>query len=76
MNSVAQKLINDIEAATKAAGLYNRYEYLNYAAAFQDPIGSYGAQSLANLQKVSKKYDPQGFFQTRVRGGFKLFKGR
>jgi hypothetical protein len=26
------------------------------------------------LQKASKKYDPQGLFQTGVPGGFKLFK--
>ncbi len=76
VNGIAQILTRDIEAATKAVGLYQRYKYLNYAAGFQDPIGSYGPQRVADLKRVSKKYDPQMLFQTRVRGGFKLFKDR
>lgn len=74
INKMAQKLIGRIEEATKAAKLFNRYKYLNYAANFQDPIGSYGAASKVNLQRISKKYDPTGIFQTSVPGGFKLFK--
>ena len=74
INNMAQTLISRIEQATKAAKLFHRYKYLNYAANFQDPIGSYGAASKANLQQVSKKYDPTGIFQTNVPGGFKLLK--
>ena len=74
INSVAKTLISRIEQATKAAHLFNKFKYLNYAANFQDPFESYGAVSLANLQRVSKKYDPTGLFQTGVPGGFKLFK--
>ncbi|KAJ5740974.1 hypothetical protein N7493_000846 [Penicillium malachiteum] len=55
----------------KNAGLYIDWTYLNYAGSNQDPIGSYG--DLANLRKVSKKYDPHGLFQTAVPGAFKLF---
>jgi hypothetical protein len=76
VNGVAQILTRDIEAATKAVGLYQRFKYLNYAAEFQDPIGSYESQRVADLKRVSRKYDPQRLFQTRVRGGFKLFKDR
>jgi len=53
------------------AGLLLNFTYLNYAGSNQDPIGSYG--DLATLQAVSKKYDPQGIFQTAVPGAFKLF---
>lgn len=53
------------------AGLFLDFTYLNYAGANQDPIGTYG--DLATLQGVSKKYDPQGIFQTAVPGAFKLF---
>lgn len=74
INNMAKTLISRIEQATKAADLFHRFKYLNYAANFQDPIGSYGAVSQANLQRVSKKYDPTGLFQTGVPGGFKLFK--
>ncbi|KAL9124410.1 MAG: hypothetical protein Q9217_006252, partial [Psora testacea] len=73
INSVAQTLIEKIDQATKAAGLFNGFKYLNYAGHFQDPIGSYGPASKAQLQAVSKKYDPEGFFQAGVSGGFKLF---
>ncbi|KUI67310.1 Bifunctional solanapyrone synthase [Cytospora mali] len=49
------------------------FVYLNYAAAFQDPIASYGEENRRRLQEVSRKYDPQGLFQKAVPGGFKLF---
>ncbi len=62
----------EIDQATRAAGLFNRFKYLNYAAPFQDPISSYGPVSKAQLQAVSKKYDPEGFFQAGIPGGFKL----
>ena len=71
---VAEKLISAIEQATKTAGLFNEYKYLNYAANFQDPISSYGNQSVSRLRQASAKYDPTGFFQTGVPGGFKLAK--
>jgi len=72
INSVTKTVIEEIDRATKAAGLFHRFKYLNYAAPFQDPIGSYGPASKAQLQAVSKKYDPEGFFQAGVPGGFKL----
>lgn len=73
VNSVTQALIEKIDQATKAAGLFHEFKHLNYAASWQDPISSYGPASKANLQAVSKKFDPQGFFQTSIPGGFKLF---
>ncbi len=72
VNSVTQALIEAIDQHTKAAGLFHRFKYLNYAAPFQDPISSYGPASKANLLAISKKYDPEGFFQTGIPGGFKL----
>lgn len=72
IKSVTQALIETIDQNTKAAGLFHRFKYLNYAAPFQDPISSYGPASKANLHAVSNKYDPEGFFQTGVPGGFKL----
>lgn len=73
INRVAKTLISRIEQATKAAGLFQNFKYLNYAANFQNPLASYGQDNVANLRKVSKKYDPTGLFQTGVPGGFKLF---
>ena len=73
INSVATSLIGRIVTATKAAGLFSEYQYLNYAAKFQQPIFSYVNASSAEL-RVSKQYDPIGLFQTVVSGGFKLSK--
>jgi hypothetical protein len=50
------------------------FKYMNYATKTDDVISSYGAANKEKLQKASKKYDPQGLFQTGVPGGFKLFK--
>lgn len=61
----------DKEAATRGTAV--AYKYMNYAAPFQDPIGSYGKENKARLQAASKKYDPEGLFQKGVSGGWKLF---
>jgi hypothetical protein len=70
--STTEALIEKIAQATKAQSLFNEFEYLNYAAYFQDPLQGYGTTNLNTLSAVSKKYDPLGFFQTGVPGGFKL----
>ena len=36
------------------------------------PIAGYGEENVEILQKVSRKYDPEGVFQRLVSGGFKL----
>lgn len=64
-----------IEELAKQEGVLHRYKYLNFAASFQDPLGSYGAEQKKTLRKVAKKYDPKGIFQKQVPGGFKLFEG-
>jgi hypothetical protein len=46
--------------------------YLNYADSSQDPLGSYGPENVAFLKKVAAEYDPEGWWQRRVPGGFKL----
>ncbi|KAH8755813.1 hypothetical protein F5883DRAFT_469218 [Diaporthe sp. PMI_573] len=61
----------DKDAATRGTAV--PYKYMNYAAPFQDPIGSYGKENKARLQAASKKYDPEGLFQKGVPGGWKLF---
>jgi hypothetical protein len=47
--------------------------YTNYADGSQGVYKSWGANNVAKMQAASKKYDPQGIFQTRVPGGFKVF---
>jgi hypothetical protein len=62
-----------LEASAKAKGLLLKFQYLNYAAAYQTPLEAYGEDSLKFMRTVSKKYDPKGVFQKRVPGGFKLW---
>ena len=73
VNAMAKAFFTGLDAEAQGRNLTNSWTYLNYAAAFQDPIGGYGAVNKAKLQKVSRKYDPRGLFQTGVPGGFKLF---
>ncbi|KAF2964884.1 hypothetical protein GQX73_g8681 [Xylaria multiplex] len=60
------------DSAQLSAGSETKYQYLNYASAWQDPIGSYGTVAKEELRQVAKLYDPTGFFQQSVTGGFKL----
>lgn len=70
---VAQQIIADIDERAKELDEHFDFIYLNYAMDWQDVIRSYGAENVAKLQAVSKKYDPNGVFQRKVPGGFKLF---
>lgn len=68
-----QAIVGKHESMLRSKGLYIPFKYLNYADKSQDPFGSYGPSNKANLQAASRKYDPNGLFQTSVPGGFKLF---
>ena len=72
MKVVNQRLISKIQELARQEGLLHDYQYLNYAASFQDPIGSYGEVEKEKLLAVSRRYDPNQVFQKRVSGNFKL----
>lgn len=61
-----------VEEAVKTSGNSLPFVYLNYAHPSQDPLGSYGAENVDFIREVSAKYDPRGFFQQRLPGGFKI----
>lgn len=48
------------------------WQYLNYADYTQDPLKTYGEENVALIRQVAAKYDPEGVFQTRMPGGFKI----
>ncbi|KAE8350517.1 hypothetical protein BDV28DRAFT_37210 [Aspergillus coremiiformis] len=73
VNRVANRLSDKIIRTAKEFGVYNTYVDLNHGAAWQDPIASYGSESVAFLQRTAQKYDPTGVFQTQCPGGFKVF---
>ena len=60
--------------AARKKGLEHRYIFPNYAWPSEDVMQSYGEERLAALRTVAAKWDPDGFFQTRVVGGFKISK--
>lgn len=63
---------SQLEAFAKQVAAAADLVDLNYAAPSQDPLGSYGVENLAFMRGVASKYDPEGFWQQRVPGGFKL----
>lgn len=72
VSKIGRELIDQIDQASRARGLYHRFKYLNYASYDQDPIAGYGPEVRSFLKAVSRKYDPSGFFQRAMPGGFKL----
>ncbi len=46
--------------------------FMNDASRDQNPLASYGSESLARLKGVSKRYDPSQIFQALQNGGFLL----
>lgn len=55
-------------------GKLAEWQYLNYADACQDPLGSYGAENVHFMRVVAEKYDPRGMFQRQCPGGFRISK--
>lgn len=76
IQGAASKAIEKTDGIAQSKGLKHDLVYLNYANADQDPLASYGEDSLNHLKAAAKKYDPRGIFQTQVPGGFKVSKSR
>ncbi|TAQ84950.1 hypothetical protein B7494_g6728 [Chlorociboria aeruginascens] len=72
VNATAQSLLDAIKTAAQALGGFDPYIYLNYAGQNQNPIASYGAQSVNQLREVRKTVDPKKVFTYKVPGGYKI----
>lgn len=66
--------VDDMEAYAKSVGSFIDWKYINYADITQDPLSSYGAENVARIRDAAAKYDPEGVFQFRVPGGYKISK--
>ena len=62
----------ELEAYTVANNAATDWRYLNYVNPTQDPLASYGQDNVDFMKQVAATYDANGFFQTRVTGGFKI----
>ncbi|KAK6822515.1 hypothetical protein PG987_014060 [Apiospora arundinis] len=65
---------DDIEAFAAGLDCKTSWLYLNYCDPAQNPLATYGPEAVRRLKEVSAKYDPDGVFQKRVPGGFKIFR--
>lgn len=68
------KWVKGVEDYAKSVGSDVDWKYLNYAHDTQDPLAGYGAENVELIAAAAAKYDPEGIFQTRVPGGFKISK--
>ncbi|KAF3400409.1 Bifunctional solanapyrone synthase, partial [Talaromyces pinophilus] len=72
VDSTAQSLLDNINAAASKLGGLDPYIYLNYAGQNQHPIASYGQKSVRELLKVRARVDPTQVFTKQVPGGYKI----
>jgi hypothetical protein len=70
--AAGQSLYNQAKKRSQDLGVAKSFEYLNYAAKWQNPIAAYGSASVSRLQAAATKYDPNAVFQKLVQGGFKI----
>ncbi|KAF5657789.1 hypothetical protein FHETE_10215 [Fusarium heterosporum] len=69
---VLKSYMDDIEARAKEMDAWWPWKFVNYAHLSQDPLSTVGDEALAKLRAASKKYDPQGVFQTLRSSGVKI----
>ncbi|KAF4926907.1 putative FAD-linked oxidoreductase [Colletotrichum viniferum] len=69
-----EKTVQTIDSATAEAGLHHPLRYMGDSAAFQvaEFFDGYPQGVAERLNNVALKYDPDGFFQKNMPGGFKL----
>ncbi|KAF6828032.1 FAD binding domain-containing protein [Colletotrichum plurivorum] len=85
INTEAQEAIARIHMAAASAKIEDfaisvggnvAWRYLNYADPSQDCLGTYGKANVDFIREVAYKYDPEGVFQKRIPGGFKISRVR
>jgi hypothetical protein len=74
MYDFARRWTDRSRSEAEGSGLLHPWQYINYAAPFQDPFSSYGEASKRRLQEIQQSIDPEGIFASKglVRGSFKL----
>lgn len=72
VKTITRRAVEQIDAFATANNMGHPYRYLNYCAEWQKPFLGYGEENWRFLQRVSRRYDPEGLFQKGCGGGFKL----
>ncbi|KAI1743714.1 hypothetical protein F4680DRAFT_471220 [Xylaria scruposa] len=68
----AQNFQADIDAYATKLGANWGWKYLNYADASVNPFKTYGEDTVRELRRAPRKYDPHGIFQNLRKTGFKI----
>ncbi|ETS73329.1 hypothetical protein PFICI_14934 [Pestalotiopsis fici W106-1] len=71
---IASAAMQELESFTKQVDGHVGFRYLNYCDGSQDPLASAGAENIRKMKAAAARYDPNGVFQSRVPGGFKISK--
>ena len=73
VQNIASDFIARLDKASKAAGLYYPFRYMNDAMRGQEIFKLYGGgKSLPKLRSIQKKYDQDGILTKYENSGFKL----
>lgn len=73
VQKIADDFVSRLDKASKAAGLYYPFRYMNDAMHGQQIFKLYGGgDSLPKMRKIQKKYDPDGVLAKYENSGFKL----
>ena len=62
--------LKEVDDFAKSVDGYIDWTYINYADKAQNPLGS--LLDPKGIQRVALKYDPEGVFQNKTPGGFKI----
>ena len=68
----AEEYVRTSKNMARNLGVDNDYHYMPYSSGYQPVIAGYGAENMARLDAVSRRYDPSRVFQTLQPGYFKL----
>jgi len=73
VQNIASDFIARLDKASKAAGLYYPFRYMNDAMRGQEIFKLYGGgKSLPKLRSIQKNYDHDGILARYENSGFKL----
>lgn len=72
IRSYGSSMAAEIQSYAETNGVNHDWIFLNYADSSQSPLASYSTENIEFIREVAAKYDPEGYFQTRIPGGFKI----
>ncbi|KAK5168147.1 uncharacterized protein LTR77_006715 [Saxophila tyrrhenica] len=72
VHAKAAEVVESVNKVAREMGMLREFVYTNYADWSQRPLESNGGENVRFLRETARKYDPDGVFQRKMPGGFKL----